>query len=137
MNEATPLRLREVPILSNAEKPVESRKMKKQRNMFQMENMIKPQKKILMKQRYIIHLIEFKVMVRKMLTGIGKSMDEHSENFNKERENIKYQIEVMELKTIITELKTADWTNQKKGSVNSDRALKLTCFLNRKAIRIH
>lgn len=123
--------------MSNAEKPVESSKMKKQRNMFQMENMMKPQKKFLMKQRYIIYLIEFKVMVRKMLTGIGRSMDEHSENFNKERENIKYQIEVMELKTIITELKTADWTNQKKGSVNLDRALKLTWFLNRKARRIH
>lgn len=101
--------------MSNAEKPVESSKMKKQRNVFQMENMMKPQKKILVKQRYIIYLIEFKVMVRKMLTGIGRSMDEHSENFNKEIENIKYQIEVMELKTIIMELKIADWTNQKKG----------------------
>lgn len=54
-----------------------------------MKNMIKPQKKILMKQRYIIYLAEFKVIVRKMLTSIGRSMDEHSENLNRER---KYKV---------------------------------------------
>lgn len=32
----------------------------------------------------------------------------------------------MELKNTIGELRTADWTNEKKGSVNSDRALELT-----------
>ena len=37
----------------------------------------------------------FKVMVIKVLTNIGRRMDEHSENFNKEIANIrKYQTEV-------------------------------------------
>ena len=44
-------------------------------------------------------------MVIKMLTELGRRMDEHSEGFNNARENIiKYQIEVTEEKTIITEL---------------------------------
>ena len=52
---------------------------------------------------------EFKIIVIKMLTELqGKRMDEHSENFNRERGNIrKYQIEVTELKNPITELKIA------------------------------
>ena len=34
-------------------------------------------------------------MIIKMLTELGRKTDEHSENFNKERENIrKYQLEV-------------------------------------------
>lgn len=42
---------------------------------------------------------EFKVMV---ITNLGRRMDEHSENFNKEIENIrKYQIEVIELKNTL------------------------------------
>ena len=37
-------------------------------------------------------------MVIKMLTKLGRRMNEHSENFNKEMKNIrKYQIEVTEL----------------------------------------
>ena len=32
---------------------------------------------------------EFKVMVIRMLTELGRRMDEYSENFNKELENIK------------------------------------------------
>jgi len=44
-------------------------------------------------------------MVIKMLTELGKRMDEHSENFNKEIENVrKYQTEITELKNM-TELK--------------------------------
>ena len=36
---------------------------------------------------------DFKVMVIKMLIELGRRIDEHSENFNKEMENIrKYQI---------------------------------------------
>ena len=35
------------------------------------------------------HLPEFKVTVKKMLTKIGRQMDELSENFNKEIDNIK------------------------------------------------
>ena len=38
---------------------------------------------------------EFKVMIIKMLIEFGRKTDEHSENFNKEIENIrKYQLEV-------------------------------------------
>lgn len=49
---------------------------------------------------------EFKVMVINMLTKLGRRMDGHSKNFNKEIENtIKYPIEVIELKNIVTELK--------------------------------
>ena len=45
-------------------------------------------------------------MVIKMLNELGTRMDGHSENFNKEMENIrKYQIEVTELKNTNTELK--------------------------------
>ena len=68
---------------------------------------------------------ELKVMVTKMLTELGRRMDEHSENFNKEKNNIrKYQTEVTGLKNTITELKnilgisTADWMKQKKGSAS-------------------
>ena len=48
---------------------------------------------------------EFKVMVIKKLAELGRRMDEHSENFNKEMENIRNcQIEATELKHTITEL---------------------------------
>ena len=41
-----------------------------------------------------------------MITELGRRMDGHSENFNKEMENKrKYQIEITELKRTITELK--------------------------------
>lgn len=47
---------------------------------------------------------EFKVMVINILTKLGRRMDEHNENLNKEMENIrKYHIEVMEVKNSITE----------------------------------
>ena len=43
-------------------------------------------------------------MVIKMLTELKRRIDEHTENFNREMENIrKYQTEVTELKNIITE----------------------------------
>ena len=32
---------------------------------------------------------EYKIIVIKMFTGLGRRIDEHSENFNKELENIK------------------------------------------------
>lgn len=48
---------------------------------------------------------EFRVMVRKVLTHIGR-MDEHSGNFNKEIEDIReYQIQAIKLKNAVTELK--------------------------------
>ena len=68
---------------------------------------------------------EFKVMVIKILTNLGRRMGEHRENFNKETENIrKYQTEIIELKNIITELKSTleefnrrDQMKLEKGSV--------------------
>ena len=51
---------------------------------------------------------KFKVMVKNMLTELGKRIDEHGENLNKETENIRmYQTEVTELKNTIIELKNA------------------------------
>lgn len=48
---------------------------------------------------------EFKVMVKKMLTELGRRIDEHNENFNKEMENIRNdQTEVTELMNPVTEL---------------------------------
>lgn len=42
-----------------------------------------------------MYLLEFKVVIIRMLTKTGGRTDDHSENFNKERENIsKYQTEV-------------------------------------------
>ena len=50
---------------------------------------------------------EFKIMVIKMLIELGRIMDEHSENFDKEIKNTrKYKAEVTELKNTITEPKT-------------------------------
>ena len=49
---------------------------------------------------------EFKVMVIKMVTKLGRRKDEHSENINKEKENKRrYQKKVTELKNARTELK--------------------------------
>lgn len=49
---------------------------------------------------------EFKEMVIKELTKLGRRMDEPKENFNKTMENLrKNQTEVTELKNKITELK--------------------------------
>lgn len=46
---------------------------------------------------------EFKVMVIKVLTEVRKTMGKYSEHFNKDIENFKkYQIEITQLKTIIT-----------------------------------
>ena len=48
---------------------------------------------------------EFEVMVIKMHRELRRTMDEHTENFNKETENMrKYQTEVTEMNTI-TEMK--------------------------------
>ena len=46
---------------------------------------------------------EFKVIITKMLNKLGRRMDEYSEMFNKELENIKKN--QMELKNTITEIK--------------------------------
>ena len=62
-------------------------------------------------------------MVIKILTKRGKRMDEHSENFKREMENIgKYQIEVTEFENTVIEFKkyTTDiqQMKQKKGSID-------------------
>ena len=72
---------------------------------------IKEQDKILGKKLNKMQLSnlpdkKFKVLFIKMLTELGRRIDEHSENFNKDIENIrKYKTEVTELKNTITELK--------------------------------
>lgn len=40
-----------------------------------------------------------------MITKLERSMDEHRENFDKEKNLRKHKIEITKLKTIITELK--------------------------------
>ena len=42
-------------------------------------------------------------MVIKMFTEVGREMNEHSENFNKEEKIRKYQTEVTDLKNTITD----------------------------------
>ena len=50
---------------------------------------------------------DFRISVIKMLIELGRRIDEHSENFNKEMVNIRnYQTEVTELKNVIAELKS-------------------------------
>lgn len=67
---------------------------------------------------------EFKILVIKILTELGRRMNEYSENFNKETENIrKYLTEVMELKNTIISLKNTierfnSGLDEKKRSVN-------------------
>lgn len=46
-------------------------------------------RKILMKWRQVIYLIEFNVAVIEMLTELQRRMDEQSENCNKEIGNIR------------------------------------------------
>lgn len=49
---------------------------------------------------------DFKVAVMKMLTELGRRVDEYIENFHEETENIrKYQMELTKLKNTIIELK--------------------------------
>ena len=64
---------------------------------------------------------EFKIMLIKILIELGIRMDELSENFNKETENIKHS--PTELKNTIIAMKDytkrksiADWRLQKSGS---------------------
>ena len=85
----------------------ESNKRKKQRNIFQTKEQDKTSEKDL-NEKDISYFSdrEFKVTVIKMLTELRRRMDEQSENFDREIENIKkYQIEVTVLRNTITELK--------------------------------
>ena len=73
-------------------------------------------------------------MIIKMLNKLGRRMDEHSENFNKERENIgKYQIEVKEMKNTTNEPKqTLEGFNHRLDEAEEttielkDKAMELT-----------
>lgn len=71
--------------------------------MFQMKEQDKSSGRNLMKQRCVIELIKFKVVIIKMLTKLQRRMYEQSENFRKDGKYKKYQKEVRELKNIITE----------------------------------
>ena len=77
----------------------------KQRKMFQMK---KQEKLRMLNETKVSNLPdkEFKMMVIKMLTKLRRRKDEHSENFNKDKEHTREdQTEVKELKNTITELK--------------------------------
>lgn len=51
-----------------------SRKMNKQRNVFQMKEQDKPSEKDLGEMRIILHLIEFKIITIKMLIKVKRAM---------------------------------------------------------------
>ena len=61
-------------------------KMKKQRTIFQMKEQNRTSGKILNEmQKDNLPNRVFKVMVIKMFAELGRTMDKHSENFNKEK----------------------------------------------------
>ena len=101
---------REVAILSNTYRQTQRDRQDEQADEY-VPNQGKSQKETLMKQRERSYLIEFKVMVIRMLTDLRRRIDEHSENLNKEAENTrKYQTE------IITELRnTREGFNSRMG----------------------
>ena len=96
-------------LLCNVQKPAESRKLKKQRNMFQ----TKGQDKSLETDFNEMEISdvpdkEFKIMIIKMLIEVKRTMHEQSESFNKEIENTrKYQREIRKLKNKITQLRNS------------------------------
>lgn len=77
--------------------------MKTQGNIFQTKEEDKTSEKVLdERERNILPDEEFQIMGWKMLTKVRRRIDEHSENFNKDTEKIKYQTEARELKNTIT-----------------------------------
>ena len=54
----------------------ESKKMKKQRDMFQNKNKIKPQKKTFIKRRCVLSDKKFKIMVTKIFTEVWRTVNE-------------------------------------------------------------
>lgn len=81
--------------------------MKKQKNIFKVNEQDKTSEKAFDRMK-ISGLLdkELKIMVIKMLTKLGRRMDKHSKNSNKEIENRrKYQVEVTELGNTIIVLK--------------------------------
>ena len=86
--------------------------MRRQRNMFQIKEQDKSSGKELNKiEINSLPDKEYKLMVIRMLTELGRRINEHSENFNKELENIKKS--QRELKNTIMERK-----NSLEGSNN-------------------
>lgn len=71
--------------------------MRRQRNLFQTKEQGKSPEKDLNETKISnIPDKQFKVMTIKMLLELGRRMDEHNENFNKETENIRrYQTKVI------------------------------------------
>ena len=66
-------------------------------------------------------------MIIKILTELGKRKDEHSENFNKEMENIrKHQTEVTQMKNTLKWFKLRPDGAEEKISQLRDKAVELT-----------
>ena len=103
------LRLDEVAILLNVQKPTELRKMKKQGVMLQTKEHDKsPETDFSETEISDLSDREFKIIVIKMLIEVKRAKYEKSENFNKEIENIrKYQTEIIELKKTVTKEKNS------------------------------
>ena len=96
-----------------------------------MKEQVKPQKNLNDIEIRNLPDKEFKVMVIKMLTKLRRRMDEHSEDFNKETENIrKYKTEVTELENTVTKWKTGGVQQQTKAEERisdlEDRAVERT-----------
>ena len=66
-------------------------------------------------------------MIIKILTELGKSKDEYSENFNKEMENIrKYQTEVIQIKNTLKWFKHRPDGAEEKISQLRDKVMEFT-----------
>ena len=87
----------------------ESKKVKKQGNMFQRKEQDKSQETNHNEMEiYDLPDREFKIKVIKMLTKVRRAMHEQRENFNREIQNIKkHQTEVTVLENTIPELKNS------------------------------
>ena len=85
-------------------------KMRRQRNWSQLKEKEKTTEKT-NNETEIKNLPDkgFKTLVIRMLTELGKRIDEHSENFNKELENFK--MNQSELKNTISEMKKHNGRN--------------------------
>ena len=106
LHKATSSRSKTKPTyLIHRNKYKELGKMRRQRNIFQMKELDKTPEEKHSEE-------EFKVMTIKMQNVLGRRMDEHSEKFSKELQNIEKNR--TELKDIITEIKnTLEGINSK------------------------
>ena len=93
--------------------------MRRQRNLFQMKEQEKtPEKTTNETEINNLPDKEFKALVIRMLTALGKRKDKHCEYFNKELENIKKN--QSELKNTITGVKTTlEGTNSRLGETKN------------------